>query len=76
MYLACARTVAYILRFGCDSQAHTNTSVGMDRLERLGWAGTSWKGLAGQGPAISYETGTRPIGFSYVYKYQLAAQVE
>jgi hypothetical protein len=40
--------------------------------ERLSWAGTSWRGLAGQGPAISYETGTRPIGIPYVYKYQLA----
>jgi hypothetical protein len=38
--------------------------------------GTSWKGSAGQGPAMSYETGTRLTGFSYVCKYQLATQVE
>jgi hypothetical protein len=44
--------------------------------ERLSWAGTSWNGSAGQGPAMSHETGTRPKGFSYVYKYQLATQVE
>jgi hypothetical protein len=47
--------------------------------ERLSWAGTSWRGTAGQGPAtsISYETGTRPIGgFSYVYKYPLIPQIE
>jgi hypothetical protein len=44
--------------------------------ERLSRAGTSWKGLAGQGPAISYETSTRLTGVSCVYKYQLATQVE
>jgi hypothetical protein len=44
--------------------------------ERPSWAGTNWKGSAGQGPAISHETDTRPQGFSYVYKYQIAPQVE
>jgi len=46
-------------------------SVAIRRLVRL-----SWRGSAGQGPAISYETGTRPTGFSYVYKYQLATHIE
>jgi hypothetical protein len=36
----------------------------------------SWYGPAGQEPAISHETGTRPAGFSYVYEYQLATWVE
>src|SRR2546423_6471943 len=31
---------------------------------------------AGQEPAISHETGTRQKGVSYVYKYQLATQIE
>jgi hypothetical protein len=44
--------------------------------ERPGWAGTNWKGSAGQGLAISHETVTRLAGFSCVYKYQLASQVE
>jgi hypothetical protein len=43
---------------------------------RLSWAGTSWRGTAGQGPAISHETGSRLTGFSYVYKYLLVPQVE
>ena len=30
------------------------------------------RGSSRQGPVISYETGTQPIGGSYVYKYQLA----
>src|SRR5271170_8078163 len=45
-------------------------SVTIRRLVHLSWLGTSWKGTAGQGPAISHETGTRPKGVSYVYKYQ------
>jgi hypothetical protein len=51
-------------------------SVAIRRLVHPSWVGTRRKGPAGQGPAISYETGTRPTGFSYVYKYQLATQVE
>jgi hypothetical protein len=43
---------------------------------RPSWAGTSWNGSAGQGPAISHEAGTLPRVFPYVYKYQLATQVE
>jgi hypothetical protein len=58
-------SVVHRLRFGGDSQIRTLQVV---------W--TSWKGSAGQGPAISYETGTRPKGFSHVYKCQLATQVE
>ena len=52
--------------------------------ERPSWAGTSWTGTAGQGQvqldrgrhswtgtSYSHETGTRPTGFSFVYKYLL-----
>ena len=60
-----ATDVAYWPRFGGDSQACTPQFV---------WI--SWRGSAGQGPAISYETGTRQAGFSRVYKYQLATHVE
>jgi hypothetical protein len=41
-------------------------SVVIRRLIHHSWAGTNWKGSAGQGPAISHKTGTRPTGFSYV----------
>jgi hypothetical protein len=51
-------------------------SVVIRRLVHHNWAETSWKGSARQRPAISYETSARPIGFSYVNKYQLATQVE
>jgi hypothetical protein len=47
--------------------AGSYTTAGMDQLER---------DPAGQEPAISHETGIRPKGVSYVYKYQLATQVE
>ena len=58
-----------------------HVSVVIRRLVHHSWYGPagerpSWKGSAGQGPTISRETGTRPKGFSYVYKYQLATQVE
>jgi hypothetical protein len=55
-------------RFDGDSQAH---SWYRPASERPNWVGSSWKGSAGQGPAISDEAGTRPKGVSYVYKYQL-----
>ena len=42
------------------------TQVGRDQLEGFSWTGTSY----------SHETGTRPTGFSYVYKYLLVPQVE
>jgi hypothetical protein len=42
--------VAYRLRFGGDSQARTPQLVPAG--ERPSRAGTSWKGSAGQGPAI------------------------
>src|SRR5438045_4706702 len=55
--------------------------------ERPSWAGTSWTGTAGQGQvqldrgrhswtgtSYSHETGSRPTGFSYVYKYLLVSQ--
>jgi hypothetical protein len=67
------KRVASRPRFGGDSQVH---SWYRPAGERPSWVGTSWKGSAGQGPAISDETGTRPKGFSYVYKYQPATQVE
>jgi hypothetical protein len=47
-------------RIGGYSQARTlvHSYVRMSQLDR-----TSWKGTAGQGSAISDETGTRPTGF-------------
>jgi hypothetical protein len=52
MYLACARTVTYMLRLGCDSQARTNTlswygpagetRLGRNQVDRLSWTGTSY----------------------------------
>jgi hypothetical protein len=44
--------------------------------ERPSWAGTNWKGLAGQGPAIRTKQALDRKRFSYVYKYQLVTQVE
>src|SRR5271154_348554 len=70
-----ALLVASRPRFGCDSQARTpqlvwtswrETQLGRNQLDRLSWTGTSY----------SHETGTRPTGFSYVYKYLLVPQVE
>jgi hypothetical protein len=67
--------VAHKSRFDSDSQARTPQLVH-----------TSWREIqlgrnqlecsARQGPAISHETGTRPKGYSYVYKYQFVTQVE
>src|SRR5580698_108912 len=37
--------------------------------ERPRWAGTNWKGSAGQGPAIRTRPALDRKGFSYVYKY-------
>jgi hypothetical protein len=60
-----------------DSALRTGrVSVATRRLVHLSWVGASWEGTAGQGPAILHETGTRPKGFSYVYKYQLATKTE
>ena len=56
-----------LLRIGRVSVAIRRLTAGMDQLKR---------GTAGQGPAISDETGTRPKRFSYVYKYQVVTQVE
>ena len=62
-----ATIVASRPRFGGDSQARTlqlvwtswrETQLGRNQLDRLSWTGTSY----------SHETGTRPTGFSYVYK--------
>src|ERR1700755_1989611 len=47
-------------RFGGDSQA---LSWYRPAEMRSSWVGTSWKGSAGQGPAISDETGARPRVF-------------
>jgi hypothetical protein len=44
--------------------------------ERPRWAGTNWKGSAGEGPAIRTRQALDRKGFSYVYKYQLVTQVE
>ena len=44
--------------------------------ERARWAGTNWKGSAGQGPAIRTRQALDRKGFAYVYKYQLVTQVE
>jgi hypothetical protein len=69
------RSVASRPRFGCYSQARTlqlvwtswrETQLGRDQLERFSWTGTGY----------SNETGSRPTGFSYVYKYLLVPQVE
>ena len=68
-------SVVYRPRFGGDSQARTpqlvwaswrETQLGRNQLERFSWTGTSY----------SHKTGTQPTGFSYVYKYQIATQVE
>src|SRR2546430_6649975 len=59
-------------RFGCYSQARTpqlvwaswrETQLGRNQLDRdrHSWTGTSY----------SHETGSRPTGFSFVYKYLL-----
>jgi hypothetical protein len=66
-------SVASRPRFGGDSQA---LSWSIPAEMRPSWVGTSWKGSAGQGPAIPDETGTGPKGFFYVYNYQLVTQVE
>jgi hypothetical protein len=68
-----------VLRTGCVSvviRRLVHHSWYGPAREGPSWAGTNWKGSAGQGSAMSHETGTRPKGFSYVYKYQLATQVE
>jgi hypothetical protein len=57
--------VAYRPRFGGDSQVRT------PQLSE-----TSWKGSAGQGPAIRTRQALVRQEFPYVYKYQLATQVE
>jgi hypothetical protein len=58
-------TVASRPRFGGDSQALS--------WYRLAEMRPSWKGSAGQGPAIPDETGTRPREFPYVYKCQVVS---
>src|SRR5437868_1540786 len=55
-----AARVASRPRFGCYSQART-LQLGRTQLDRHSWTGTSY----------SHETGSRPTGFSYVYKYLL-----
>ena len=47
-------------RVGCYSQGRT---------PQLVWA--SWTGHSWTGTSYSHETGSRPTGFSYVYKYLL-----
>ena len=77
--MASARRTCLVLRVGPRiggySQARTlqlvwaswrETQLGRNQLDRLSWTGTSY----------SYKTGSRPTGFSYVYKYLLAPQVE
>jgi hypothetical protein len=44
--------------------------------ERPSWTGTNWKGSAGQGPAIRAGRALVRQEFSYVYKNQLATQIE
>jgi hypothetical protein len=49
----------------------------MSQLEKdPGGQGPTGKGSAGQGPAIRTRPALDRKGFSYVYKYQLATQVE
>jgi hypothetical protein len=43
---------------------------------RPSWAGTSWKGSAGQGPAIRTRRAFAREEFSYVYKYLLVPQID
>src|SRR5271155_5790145 len=50
-------------------------SAGMDQLERLSRAETSWGGSVGQESAVSHETGTRSITFPYIYQSQSQLRV-
>jgi hypothetical protein len=49
--------------------------VDVNGLDIVGYPFSS-NPLTSLGPAISHETGSRPTGFSYVYKYLLVPQVE